>query len=456
MSGSGKDNSIDHLAMVYARQIILACLFSFAVAASGQIAEAMKLPECLHKFGKDSMKVRVNMGYLQKYYHEHKYNEAYGCWTYLFKHAPCTYKSIYQLGTPIIAKLADENKDRPGRNGLVDTLMMIFPTRIKYFGEEGLVKGSWGYNMARYQPEKTGEILSLFARYVELRGDSLNEQYVRTYMWHGIKAMRKGLFDTQQVYKLYWQLSGLAVKQLNQSREINDSIAVQDWTNAISNLDYMMGQLVDCKGVQKLFAPILAKRTDSLETLGRMFNLYSSKSCYDEGYMAVVERINAMSPVAGLAAILGEYSEELGHPQEAESYYLQAVDLSNDSDVRFTLFYSLSMLTLNSHPERAINYAKRAVFINPKNAEALIVLGRSVYKAACGSDLDKAIAACAAADLFDIAKSTDLNRGEEAEKQTLIHKAYFPTALQLEEAGLKTGDAYTIPCSGIKTTIRLR
>lgn len=443
--------------MLCARQIILTCFFSMAIIASGQTDEAMKLPECKHPFGKDSMKVRVNMGYLQKYYHEGKYNEAYGCWTYLFRHAPCAYKSMYQIGTPVIARLADENKDKPRRKGLADTLMMLFPARIKYFGEEGLVKGSWGYNMARYQPEKTSEILALFSRYVELRSDSLNEQYVRTYMWHGIKGMRKGLYDTVRLLSLYRQLSDLSAKQLNMERERSDTAAGQEWVNAIGNLDYMVGQLFSCRDIPEIFRPMMAGGKDSLEILARMFNLYSAKLCEnDEGYFNVVEKIYRISPVTGLAEILAAHSEKQGYMKQAEAYYLEAIDLTHDSDRRAFLFCSLGKMVLPGDAEKAKGYARRAVFINPKYAEALILLGKSVFKSACGNALEKAMAACAATDLFEMAKSADPAWAAEADKQTAIYKAYFPASPQIEEAGLRSGDTYTIPCSGIKTTIRLR
>jgi hypothetical protein len=228
--------------------VALMCNFTFLATAQTQshtpTEEAKKLPECIRSHGPDSMETRRNMAYFQEHWKKKNYPDAYTRWTYVFNNAPCSYKSIHQLGPQLLAILINNTNNIERKNRLIDTLMMIFPARIKYFGEESYIKGSWAFYMSKYQPGRLPEIISLYAFYFEHQKDRIDDRYVRDYMRQSILAYQQSLYTKEQVCNIYQQLRDTASNYYQ--RNLETPQLSESWQSAINYIDSIVAEHIKC------------------------------------------------------------------------------------------------------------------------------------------------------------------------------------------------------------------
>jgi hypothetical protein len=221
----------------------LLCNFTFLATAQNPhapTAEAMKLPECIRMHGEDSMETRRNMAYFQEYFKQGKYTDAYAKWTYVFNHAPCSYKSIHQRGPQILVFLIENENDSVRKARLLDTLFMVFPQRIRFFGEETLVRGLWAYHLSKYKPDASKEIVMHYAYYFGQELKSPDQRYMRDYLYHCIIQQQKGELDSEHVCAVYRNLKKMAVS--GAARNETDT----SWTETAAYLDNLMKTFTSC------------------------------------------------------------------------------------------------------------------------------------------------------------------------------------------------------------------
>ena len=97
------------------------------------------------KFGTDSLLCIENLSLFREYYKQKNYVDALKPWRWTFNNCPASSGNIYKNGPKIIK--ARMKIDKVNKSAYIDTLMMIFDQRIKYFGKEGYVLGLKGYEL---------------------------------------------------------------------------------------------------------------------------------------------------------------------------------------------------------------------------------------------------------------------------------------------------------------------
>ncbi len=417
--------------------------------------QAMLLPECIKSHGADSLETRKNMSLFQEDYKNKEYAYAYKYWTYLFNNAPCSYKSIHINGANIINKLIEDKAYEKRKNQLMDSLFMIFPTRIKYFGEESTVKGIWAYNLARLKADKQAEALELYKFYYENEGDKLNDFYVRDYLKVAIGLHKKNLMTKDELFALYDKLSNTAEEF--KVKKANDSVALKDWDFTSKNLDKMMIPYIKGKDVDLIFLPRIKENPNDIVLINKAIKLYRADSLYrnNPNYIGLLEKSYELNPSATSAEGLGRYFDSKKNNEKANFYYEKAAELTEDKIKKEELYYKLARKN-QSNLGLARQYANKILAVNPNNGNAIIILGVVYYSNACGSADDKSMAACIAVDYFNRAKSVDPSCAAEANKQIAKYSKFYLTKERAFFLNLKAGDPYTISCSGETTTVRIR
>jgi hypothetical protein len=228
----------------------LLCNFTFLATAQNPhapIAEAMQLPECIKSHGDDSLLTRHHMAYFQENFRQGKYEEAYANWSYLFTHAPCSYKSIHQRGPQILVYMMEHIQDSMRRQRLMDTLFMIFPKRMMYFGEEALVKGYLAWYTSKYKPLELEAIITNYAFYVEHYEGKKDEQYVMDFMRNTVLAYKNTLVDKDVLCGVYLRLKELTQGAHEGSKK--DEEGHTSWTPVLQYLDEVMKDEAKCSAI---------------------------------------------------------------------------------------------------------------------------------------------------------------------------------------------------------------
>lgn len=109
-----------------------AVLFS-AFAAVAQTGVASGTP---FGVGADSLRCRQNLGLFSSYAKAGSYDDAFEPWQAAYKECPASSKNIYIYGATILKHKLSLEKDAKKRAELLDKLLGLYDTRVKYFGDD--------------------------------------------------------------------------------------------------------------------------------------------------------------------------------------------------------------------------------------------------------------------------------------------------------------------------------
>ncbi|RUT72638.1 hypothetical protein DLK05_17345, partial [Ancylomarina longa] len=91
------------------------------------------------KYGVDSVKTIMTASLYGEMVKQKNYKEALPSWRYIFNNAPKFQRSTYINGVKIMRGMYYATKDKK----YVDTLMMVYDQRIKYFGTSRKYPTGW-------------------------------------------------------------------------------------------------------------------------------------------------------------------------------------------------------------------------------------------------------------------------------------------------------------------------
>lgn len=438
--------------------LALLCNFTFlATAQTATVIDRSAIPECNPLLGKDSIETKRNMAALQDDYRAKLYDDSYVWWSYIFNNAPCSYRNLYIYGPGILNVLIEKPEYAARKQKLIDTLLMTYEAKFKYFGDDGYPsKAVYAYNLNKYRPEKTAQIIKLYKEYYDSYKDTITEPfYIKEYLRLTIEQHKKAQVSKENLFLLYDELSTTMITY--KSKYINDTVAYKNWNNNGMFMDKMMVPYLKCADLDLIYQPKFKADPNNKELVNKMMRLYRQAKCTNSpSFVPLIEKSFELEPNVDAAEQLGDYFTKKKNSAKAQSYYEKAAELSTDNAKKAELYLKLAEGYLSSNPTLARTYAGKVLDITPNSGKAIIIQGLTLYKMKCGSAFDKKMAACAAVDLFTKAKTVDPSCAKEANAQIASHAKFYPTKSEAFFLNLKSGDSYTISCLGVTTTVRTK
>jgi TonB family protein len=153
------------------------------------------------KYGADEQKCKENLAMFREYYKQKNYDDAYNPWRWVYVNCPESSGNIFK-NAPKILK-AKMKADKANKSAYVDTLMMVFDDRVKYFGKEGYVLGIKGYELFWVDNSRSEEALGYLKRSIELEGRNASVQAVFSYMKAIVLLERRGKKTIADVLNTY-------------------------------------------------------------------------------------------------------------------------------------------------------------------------------------------------------------------------------------------------------------
>ena len=83
------------------------------------------------KYGEDSVKCVINLSLYREYYKQKNYDDAINPWRWVYNNCPASSGNIFKNGPALIKHLMKKNPEN--KQAYIDTLMMIYDSRIQYF-----------------------------------------------------------------------------------------------------------------------------------------------------------------------------------------------------------------------------------------------------------------------------------------------------------------------------------
>ncbi|NJM15699.1 MAG: hypothetical protein HC896_10320 [Bacteroidales bacterium] len=192
----------------------------FSIAALGQkgIEDGSK-----YGHGDDSIRCIKNLSLYREYAKNKNYGMALPFWQIVFAECPKSSKNIYIDGAKMYGDLIEDKQNEARKDGLIDTLMLIYDQRVEHFKEKGYVLGRKGVDLLRYAGDNIGRL----------------EQGYNTLA----DAIKYDKDPSESVLMAYFSAS-IALMKAN---KLDAAKVVEDYATLASKIDEMLAKKTDAK-----------------------------------------------------------------------------------------------------------------------------------------------------------------------------------------------------------------
>lgn len=406
--------------------------------------------------GQDSVKCVENLSLYSEYYKQKNYKDAKKFWVQAISICPQSSKNLYIYGSNMYKKFIKAEKDKATKQGLVDTLMMIYDMRMEHFGQEAYVKGKKGSDMLKYGggTEEESEALLKFA--VENLGNEADAGVI-AYYYNAVYRLHKDGKRTQaDMITLYPKL--MAIVSHNEKAGKG-----KKYLKAKESIDEIFQAVADCESLIPFYRDAFTKNPEDVELLKEMTSILEKKSCTDDPlFYEAASKLAALEPSASAYYNLGIVAIKQEKWAEAATNFETAADQEGgDAETieKALINGSKANLKLGRY-SKAASLARRAGEVNPKNGEVhLLIADAYAYSAgSCGdNDCTAKSAYWVAYDEVLKAKAVDPSLADKVNQKAGGYKANFPDSEKCFFHSITEGSQYTVGCwINRSTTVRFK
>jgi hypothetical protein len=433
--------------------IITVLLFLSSVSAYSQESTAK-----VYGTEGDSTNCPVFLSVYRQFFRLNLYDEAIVSWRQLFQDCPSSSEKMYIDGVTMYRKFIESAPDGPVKEGLVDTLMMIYDQRMEYFGGEGNVLGRKGRDLLAYRKSDIGEVqkaYEMLKRSVELEGKESQEAVMVLLISSGITLYKEKKIENGQVMDDYVTVLGI----LDQM-EGNSSV-VERTRTAVDEM-ILKEDILSCEALDSYFGPQLEQKKEDAEFLQKAVQFYGIAGCERSDLFAIAaENLYAVdpgpTPAHNLAVLFIARND---YKKAAEYLKLAVVGEGIDDATRAEWYFELALVSnANKNYCESIEYAREAISLKSNYGKAYVLLADSYIASRdnLGEDFEQRTAFWAAADKYERAASVDPSVAEEANQKLADYAGQYPNHEEIFFRDLKEGDTYRVAgCINENTTVRTR
>jgi tetratricopeptide (TPR) repeat protein len=405
----------------------------------------------------DSANCPVMLSVYREFYRLKLYNDAVVPWREVFRDCPASSEKMYVDGVNMYRQFIEEAPDGPVKEGLIDTLMLIYDRRIENFGGEGNVLGRKGRDLLNYRRSNIDQVEAAYGMLrtsVELEEEKTQEAVMVLFISSGATLKKEGKLDNLQVLEDYFMVSGILERLEKRSSR---------WTRTREAIDgiIMNEDLLSCESLNDYFEPQFEQNQNDPAFLEKMIHYYSVSGCdRSDLFIAASENLYSIQPgpqqAHNLAVVFiarSEFEKAAGYLKEA------VVGVDIDTDTRSEWFYELAIVSsANNDYCDAIAYAREAIALRDNFGDAYIALGDAIIasRSSLGDDFQQRAAFWAAADQYAKAASVDPSVEPEASQKLSDYTGLAPGKEEVFFRDLNEGDPYHVEgCINVHTTVKI-
>lgn len=373
------------------------------------------------------------------------YRAAANHLSWLLQNVPNLNKSIYINGVKIYNGLASETTEKAQKTVFMDSVLMLYDLRIKYFGGEGNVLNRKAYDAYKYyvsDKSRYEELFMLFKSTFELNGNKVMDLNLLPYM----DVVRRykvsgGNITDLEVLDIYAEI----VKILNYKIEVVQK-NVDKLKFVLDKVNDLLIQTieVDCEFVKNTLGPKFEAEPENLKLAKNILRLSFAGKCMDlDVFLDAAMVVQKNEPEYALAKLIGQSAAAKKDFETAINYLEESADLTDDNTKKGDAYYSLAVIQNNLGKNvSARDYARKAVAVDPTKKNSYKLIGNLYYnsfsdcKKGQNPVHDKAIY-IAAYEMFKLA-------GDQAGMSRA--RAQFPTMEEIFTWDLQVGDKYKVGC----------
>ena len=406
--------------------------------------------------GDDSVRCVTNLSLYREYARQKDYRSAIKYWRIVFNECPVSTKNIYIDGVRIFKDYIGKETNDEIRSHYVDTLMMVYDQRIKYYSrDKGDQRGRQGVDLLRYRRlddiRYVKQAYSYLEESIELEKNEASEAVVATFFTSAITLFQHGELDENKLIKDYIlsnDILAYQIKKFPNNSTPSDIKARQDIN--------MQNLKLSCDLLVKQFSELYEKESREISDLQTITSVMKAMECTDQPlYYAAAKELHELKPSAESAANIAMLAYDKGEYDIAVKYFEQSIQLETDAETRALYYLGLakSLYKQDKKPQARSN-ALKAIELKDSWGEPYLIIGQMYAESAdeCADIyLPKSIY-WVAVDKFKHAKSIDPSVEDQANKLILTYSNYFPNKEDAFFVGINDNDTYTVNCWINETT----
>jgi len=438
-------------------------LFLLVIAVFTLTTSQVLAQKTSKKYGEDSISCITHTSLYREFYKQKSYEDALPHWRWVFRNCPLASQNMYIDGTRMIGAKINESKDLKTRNAYIDTLMMVYDNRIKYFGDSpasraGMVSGRQGIELENYRPSDTLKIYQYLRKSVESEGVNSDPIIVSRYYITINNLVKNNRFATDSIAEAYDKLSDLVDHKLETIKD--DTAQVSKWCDVRALLESQFEPYATCDEIENFYGRKFKQSPNDTILLRKITQLLDKKDCTERDlFFQATENLHKVKPTGQSAYLMGKLSMIKGDIGKAESYFIEAVPNLDDVLKAKTCYYLAKINYDQKRYSEARSYALKSLAINPNDGKCYLLIGYmyAASAASCGGvdEIASHAGYWVAVDKFIKARNVDPSVTNDANKGIATYSSYFPARERLSFNNLKEGSSYNVGCwIGETTTVR--
>jgi len=408
------------------------------------------------KYGADSADCIKYLSYYQEYYKAKNYDDALNSWRKAFKLCPPTAsQNLFVHGATLMRQQINKSKGNPElRKALVDSLMLIYNTRIQYYPKTAVsVYNNMGLDMFNYCQGDDEAIYNCCKEIISHNGAKTTPQ-IMLYSYVSLMELYKaGIVDVETVLNEYENSINI-IDQMESSETVDN--VKQDIENTL-----ITSNAASCDNLISLFTPRYKATPDDAALLAKIVKMLSNEQCTDSDlFYNAVNSLYKIDPSYNSAYYLYRLNSSKGNVDKAIELLEQAIaydesDAATDADY----YYQLAAYSFkNGKVAKAYEAAQKVAELDPSVAPKAYMICAQVWGSqSCGGDyISKRAPYWVAVDYLNKAKAADESLAEEANNLIRQYSSYFPEASEAFMYDVTNGQSYTVSCNGLRATTTVR
>jgi len=391
-----------------------------------------------------------------QFYKQNDYKSALSHWRIMFNKYPKSTINIYIHGANMYEELVTSTTDTAKRDAYIDTLMMVYDRRIKYFDQKGFVLGRKGTDYLKFKLDNqnlTDDQLKAILKEgygelkeaIELEKNETEIAVLVVYMQATKRLFIMGELPKEDVASNYQTVSAII------DADLAKDATSEKYTTAKTMVDqlFQTSGAADCESLVALYEPQFDEISKDVDALKKMLRVLDKQDCTDsELFAKASEKLYDLEPSPEAAFNMARLFVKRDDFTRAKEYYKNAIASETDKELLAKYYYELGAFTFAKENDfqQARSYARKALENNPNSGRALILIGDvyAQYSKHYGeNDFEHQTLYWLAVDYYEKAKRVDPDVYASANSKINIYRQYFPDKETLFFQGYEVGQTYT-------------
>ena len=383
-------------------------------------------------------------------------------WRRVFINCPGYKERTLLDGTKIVNNvLVKGTKDAELKEKYIDTLVMVYETRIQYFpnsktgNQVGNIKGRMGLDLMAY-PSRMEQAYNALKEAIDIDGNNSNYAFIDGLFATTINMAKAGKVDESAILDEYGRLMDIVDFNIKKYTEEGNEKLLNSYTATKGNLEAGVQPYANCDDLVRIFQKKYDADPENIELLNKIATTFEARNCDNTDlYFTVALKLHKLNPSPESAYFIGKRYLSDQEYSKATSYLLEATKSQDVKSAQRAYKYLAQIMWKEGKGEQGRTYARKAIELDKTDGEPYMIIGY-IYAASskeCNEDpLHERSVFWAACDKFQKAKEVDPSLTAKANEMIKEYSKLFPTSDVAFFYNVFAGDEYQVKCWINETT----